>query len=326
MSRSNTTGTDYLAREKQLKLVEERVVACEKSLALLCDDFAAFTRKTARLRDKGDALAKNLYDSASNEHKTGKRGILEAAQYLSFIQDYRQAEVQRLENKVVKPLKAYGNHCKKAKEDLKQSLIAHKREKTQHKKVEELSGKERDVGSVSKAQNDLQRTSVDAASHAKVLEETTEKFEQTRIQDMKNILKDFVHIEMIFHAKALELYTTMYRAIDTIDEEADMEEFRQTLRPVGSISRLEGSAVLNGEETSIRSESSAVNGNSNTHSASKRQTQNQKDDEEDEEDEEEDEEEDGDEDDEEDDEEDEDDEDEEDDESEYVTRRPNSHK
>ena len=55
---------------------------------------------------------------------------------------------------------------------------------------------------MSKAQNDLQRTSVDAASHAKVLEETTEKFEQTRIQDMKNILKDFVHIEMIFHAKA----------------------------------------------------------------------------------------------------------------------------
>ena len=42
---------------------------------------------------------------------------------------------------------AYGNHCKKAKEDLKQSLIAHKKEKTQHKKVEELSGKERDVGS-----------------------------------------------------------------------------------------------------------------------------------------------------------------------------------
>ena len=30
--------------------------------------------------------------------------------------------------------------------------------------------------------------------------------------------------------QALELYTTMYRAIDTIDEDADMEEFRQTLR------------------------------------------------------------------------------------------------
>ena len=53
MSKSNPHGTDYLAREKQLKVVEDRVVACEKSLALLCDDFAAFTRKTARLRDKG---------------------------------------------------------------------------------------------------------------------------------------------------------------------------------------------------------------------------------------------------------------------------------
>ena len=229
MSRG-ANGTDYLAREKKLKVVEGRVDECEKNLANLCEDFAAFTRKTARLRDKGDALAKHLYDSANIEHKTAKRGLLEAAEYLSFIQDYRQAEVQRLENKVVKPLKAYGNHCKKAKDDLKKSFNAHKKEKAQHKKVEELSGKERDVGSVSKAQNELQKTSLDAASRAKNLEETTEVFESRRVHEMKNILKDFVHIEMIFHAKALELYTTMYRAIDTIDEDADMEEFRQTLR------------------------------------------------------------------------------------------------
>ena len=108
--------------------------------------------------------------------------------------------------------------------------------------------------------------------------------------------------------------------------------FTPFFRPVGSLSRLEGSNLMNGEETSVRSDSSAINEDTSANANSKRQSNQLQnggardaeaeddDDDDDEEDEDDEDEDDEDEDEEEDDEED-DDEDDEEDESEYITRR-----
>lgn len=110
----------------------------------MCQLFAAYVRKTARLRDKADLMVREISLYADTETPNLKKGIKQFADQLAKIQDYRQAEVcswaafiwygdsyqglcchfvyvvmtipntiiflqvERLEARVVEPLKSYG--------------------------------------------------------------------------------------------------------------------------------------------------------------------------------------------------------------------------
>uniref|UniRef100_A0A5F8HK51 Family with sequence similarity 92 member A n=1 Tax=Monodelphis domestica TaxID=13616 RepID=A0A5F8HK51_MONDO len=70
------------------------------------------------------------------------------------------------------------------------------------------------------------------------LEETIDNFEKQRIKDIKNIFSEFITIEMLFHGKALEVYTVACQNIQKIDEE-DLEIFRSSLYPPDYSTRLD---------------------------------------------------------------------------------------
>lgn len=55
------------------------------------------------------------------------------------------------------------------------------------------------------------------------LEETTDNFEKQKTKNIKTIFSEFITIEMLFHGKALEVYTAAYQNIQKIDEEEDLE-------------------------------------------------------------------------------------------------------
>lgn len=46
---------------------------------------------------------------------------------------------------------------------------------------------------------------------------------------MQKIFGEFITVEMTFHAKALEVYTTAYQHIQNVDEEGDLEVGNHTL-------------------------------------------------------------------------------------------------
>lgn len=60
----------------------------------MCQLFAAYVRKTARLRDKADLLVREINLYADTETPNLKRGMKQFADHLAKIQDYRQAEVK----------------------------------------------------------------------------------------------------------------------------------------------------------------------------------------------------------------------------------------
>uniref|UniRef100_A0A5F8GDT7 Family with sequence similarity 92 member A n=1 Tax=Monodelphis domestica TaxID=13616 RepID=A0A5F8GDT7_MONDO len=72
---------------------------------------------------------------------------------------------------------------------------------------------------------------MDATRTSRHLEETIDNFEKQKIKDIKNIFSEFITIEMLFHGKALEVYTAAYQNIQKIDEEEDLEIFRSSLYP-----------------------------------------------------------------------------------------------
>ncbi|KAB0379574.1 hypothetical protein FD755_007358 [Muntiacus reevesi] len=190
-------------RDAQTRQLQD-VTNVEKHFGELCQIFAAYVRKTARLRDKADLLVNeiNVYASAETPHL--KQGLKNFADEFAKLQDYRQAEVERLEAKVVEPLKAYGTIVKMKQDDLKATLTARNRE--------------------AKQLTQLERTCQRNPSDRHVISQT--------------IFSEFITIEMLFHGKALEVYTAAYQNIQKIDEEKDLEIFRHSLYPQDYPSRL----------------------------------------------------------------------------------------
>uniref|UniRef100_A0A8C6VSK1 CBY1 interacting BAR domain containing 1 n=1 Tax=Naja naja TaxID=35670 RepID=A0A8C6VSK1_NAJNA len=129
-------GRGLDARDNQTRQIREAVSNVEKHFGELCQIFAAYVRKTARLRDKADLLVNEIHAYAATETPNLKLGLKNFADEFSKLQDYRQAEVERLEAKVVEPLKCYGTIIKLKREDLKATLTAKNREAKQLSQLE----------------------------------------------------------------------------------------------------------------------------------------------------------------------------------------------
>lgn len=81
-------------RDNQTRKIQENITNVEKHFGEMCQMFAAYVRKTARLRDKADNLIREVGTYADTETPNLKRGMKEFADHLAKIEDYRQAEVK----------------------------------------------------------------------------------------------------------------------------------------------------------------------------------------------------------------------------------------
>lgn len=83
-----------LCRDLQVKNMEQTVKHAEKHLGEVCSLLAAYTRKTAKLRDKADLLVAQLFDLSNTEDPELQVGLKNLAEDLAMVQDYRQAQVR----------------------------------------------------------------------------------------------------------------------------------------------------------------------------------------------------------------------------------------
>lgn len=83
-----------LSRDSQTRKIQENITNVEKHFGEMCQLFAGYVRKTARLRDKADLLVREISLYADTETPNLKRGMKQYADHLAKIQDYRQAEVK----------------------------------------------------------------------------------------------------------------------------------------------------------------------------------------------------------------------------------------
>ncbi|XP_038068066.1 protein FAM92A-like isoform X1 [Patiria miniata] len=244
---------DARARENQAKFIQQRINNVEKHFADLCQQFSAYSRKVARVRDKGDVLAKSVLTYAGSEASSTKSGLTGFAEKLSSVSDYRQAMVDRLSQRVVHPLTLYGQNFKHTREDMKATFAARTKEINEQKKLENIRKKNpNNRQQIAQAESKLQRANVDASRTSRNLEDQMDSFERKRLQDLKSILSEFVKIEMLFHSKALEVYTEAWQHLHAISDEDDLEEFRNSLRPFNATTGSTSSNLAN-SRTSLNS-------------------------------------------------------------------------
>ncbi|XP_061196254.1 GDNF-inducible zinc finger protein 1-like [Saccostrea echinata] len=212
------------------KFCQARVANAEKYLGSLCEVMGSITRKTARIRDKGDILAKICKDYSDEENVSHslKAGLRFCAENLSVIQDYRHAQVQRLESKVVRPISDYGNICKQIKAGVKRELDAVKREDKKKTELQKLRSKN-PANTHQIAQSDVERARENASIGSKHLEEQMVTFEKRRLHDIKTAMLDYFKVQLVFHAKAIEFYSKCFESMSLVDEERDLQEFQRKL-------------------------------------------------------------------------------------------------
>ncbi|XP_018427919.1 PREDICTED: protein FAM92B [Nanorana parkeri] len=219
-----------LSRDAQVKLMENTVANAEKYFGQFCSVMASYTRKTAKLRDKADELVKQLMDFANTENPELRTALKNMAEEMAKIQDYRHAQVERLETKVVNPMKMYGALIKDKRAEIKKFNTVRNKEIKELQKLEKLRHRApSDRHMISQAESNAQKASVDAARTTQQLEEVIDSFQQQKIKDVQKIFSDFLTVEMIFHARALEVYTGAFHSLQDCDLEKDMEDFRSKI-------------------------------------------------------------------------------------------------
>ncbi|XP_053198355.1 CBY1-interacting BAR domain-containing protein 2-like [Scomber japonicus] len=225
-----------LSRDVQVTNMKQTVKHAEKHLGNICSLLASYTRKTAKLRDKADQLVAQLFDFSSTEDPEFQVALKNLAEDLAMVQDYRQAQVERLETRVIAPLKGYGDIVKNKTADLKKFSTDLNREMKELRKLEKLRLRNpADRQSISQAEMNAQKASNNAQRNARQLEETITDFQRQKLEDVKIIFTDFITVEMLFHAKALEVYTHTYHNLEAMDTQRDLELFNRRIKMSDSL-------------------------------------------------------------------------------------------
>ncbi|CAL8361000.1 unnamed protein product [Gadus morhua 'NCC'] len=219
------------SRDVQVKGMEQTVNHAEKYLGHFCTLLASYTRKTAKLRDKADLLVTQLFEFSSTEDPEFQIGFKNLAEDLAMVQDYRQAQVERLETRVVSPLKGYGDIIKTKRAELKKFSADRNRELKEIQKLEKIRLRNpADRQSISQAEVSAQKASNNAQRSTRQLEDTITDFQRQKLEDLKRVFTDFVTVEMLFHSKALEVYAHTLQNLETMDVYKDLELFNGRFR------------------------------------------------------------------------------------------------
>lgn len=223
MLRSGNTGT--ILCEEQSKFILERITGVEKHFSELCGAFAEFTRKVARLRDKSDELAHVTQDYSSSEkyNKSLANGLSSLSKAITLIGDFQDLEVKRLESRIVSELSQYELVCKHCKESVKDAIMVRDKEFAKRKQLDQARARNTRGGKKTAKDAELIKSNMEVSRSLKEMEEIVGKFEKQKLMDFKNLLMDFVMIELKFHTNAVEVLSATYQDISDIDENKDYQ-------------------------------------------------------------------------------------------------------
>lgn len=227
MANINLSGTIH--HELQSKVINDRISLLESSMGSLCDNFGKIARKNARLRDTTDNLVGILTEYSAKEkiNTSSKKGLVAFSSFVSTVEDYRNAMIERIEKKIIQPISKYQEYLKSSKKVIKSTLTVRGAEKKKQQKLNQLLQSQPDNGrNIAQAEANAESASQSVSTQDRILNEEIDKLENKKLTDMKVILMEYTHIQMIFHAKALEMLTVGYQELLDINIEDDLDEFR----------------------------------------------------------------------------------------------------
>lgn len=203
----------------------------ETNYAALFSQIDTYHFENARLRDCGDQLSMLVAQLGKlTVGCSGKKQLEDVAKQMAVVEDYRNAEVQRIKSKVLDPLSTYGKRFKKLRSEMRLLAKATSRELRAKEKLDrlQLTGMAGNATKVEAGKRAMQEAAYDVASRRRAIDATIADFERTRITDLQIWLREFMQIEMLFHAKVLSAYNSAWQSVRAMRTDDDLAEFRKT--------------------------------------------------------------------------------------------------
>lgn len=130
---------------------------------------------------------------------------------------------------------------KSSKKIIKSTLSVRDKEKQKQQKLTQLLQNQPDNGRhIAQAEANAESAAQSVNTQERILNEEIDKLENKKLTDMKEFMLEYTHIQMIFHAKALEMLTVGYQELLDINTEEDLEEFRNAFTQ-SSLKPMQGS-------------------------------------------------------------------------------------
>ncbi|KAG5678757.1 hypothetical protein PVAND_008401 [Polypedilum vanderplanki] len=216
--------------EIQTKTIIDRVNETEKFMSLLLESIASLNRKNSRSRDRVDELSKvikTLADS-DNQNESISAAMDEFSKAIVHLADIEDMKILRIENKIIGELiQQYEFFCRNTREDVKNLVAARDREINKRRNIEV---NRRSRGAY--AENEIMISNIQLSKVLKEIFFVAENFEKQKLNDMKEILTNFILIYLKYFASGLEIFSAAYEIISSIDEKADLEHYTDEIKKI----------------------------------------------------------------------------------------------
>jgi hypothetical protein len=205
--------------EIQSKILTDRIGQTERNMNLLVESMAACNRKTSRTRDKLDELSKVIATQANGDSYNESTGsaMNEFSQTITHLADIEDLKISRMEEKIIGELISYEFLCRNTREEVKNLVAVRDREMSKRRNIE--VGK-RARGST---ENEIMLSNIQLSKVLKELSSVAETFEKKKLTDTKEILLNFVLIQLKYFASGLEIFSSAYESVSNIDDKSDLE-------------------------------------------------------------------------------------------------------
>ena len=197
--------------EKKDGLVEsqrENVRKLEKELTMLKKSIEKYSGKLSKSKKRNDHVGNSIEKLFEGEKGEVKETLQQFSEILFNVGRYQEERVDKIYEKVIGELSFSRCRCKHAAFNIDVALKCQKEELRRRKELNKIKESTPfDKQKSTKAQSALLASSIEVDKAFACLEEELETFEQQRVEEIRAILLAFTESELMYHSRALELYT-----------------------------------------------------------------------------------------------------------------------
>lgn len=207
--------------DSQSKLILERINHTEKNINVILSTFEGIIKKESKFCNKIDELAnkfKFISDTETFDESFGKM-FEQMSTTMVHLADIKSLKVSRIEEKFLNDLMQHELVCRNTRDDAKNLISLRDFELNKRSQISLHKKTRKNI----LAENEVMMSNIQISKILKEIASTAEKFENQKFTDFKEILLNFILIQLKYFASGIEIMTTAYETISNIDQSSGPE-------------------------------------------------------------------------------------------------------
>lgn len=209
--------------ELQSKLVLDRINQSEKNVHLITASLEGIVKKESKFCNKIDELANKFKGISDSEaYDASLEQLFDTMSTATVhLADIESNKISRIENKLMNDLIQCEVICRSTRDEIKN--LSSLRDFELNKRSQfNLSKKTRKNALV---ENEIMLSNIQMSKIIKELTATAEKFESQKFNNIKEIMLNFMLIQLKYFASGIEILSEAYESVSNISDESEVVSY-----------------------------------------------------------------------------------------------------